>query len=126
MAEGVHADLHEGVPPADEESVAPAPCHHLYMFIDPRNKTPIYVGITMYLQSRLSAHMTSSESAVGEWSRQNGVDPQMILIASFPTRDAARRAEERLIAFVPSLTNRDVQATRSRVLHGATNLRIVA
>lgn len=116
LSEGIHARVYEGISTQEEESVGLPPTRWwVYMFIDPRDAAPIYVGITKDLWTRHSAHMSSGESAVNEWMKMMSVRPLMLPVASFPTRQAARDAEERLIAFVPCLANRDVQATRKRV-----------
>lgn len=77
----------------------------------------IYVGITSDPYARAQAHRHSSESAVKEWALANGVEPRMVEVAKFPTFEAARGAEERLIATLPSLANRDVEFTKRRLRH---------
>lgn len=98
----------------------------LYVFVDPRDTTPIYVGITSDIRARLQSHMHGGKSAVYEWRKLNNIDPVMLLVAEFSTWDLARSAEERLIAIIPCLANRDVRVTRQRVLGGVASLHLVA
>jgi hypothetical protein len=113
VSKDLYEDVHEGVPAA-KEGVGWAKWW-VYMFIDPRNDVPVYVGLTMYLGTRKAAHFSSDQSAVFQWIREHGLRPKMITIGYFPTRIAARQAEEALIAFIPGLVNRDCKATRRRM-----------
>jgi predicted GIY-YIG superfamily endonuclease len=99
--------------PEEEERWPPK--WHVYLMIDPETDSPVYVGLTTRFDSRRTAHFCNSDGPVHQWIRDNGRWPIMVSLGLFYTFDLARRAEERLIAFLPGLVNRDVEPTRRRV-----------
>jgi predicted GIY-YIG superfamily endonuclease/ribosomal protein L40E len=117
LSQGIYAGLHEGLPAREEADPVIWPVyHHVYYWIDPRDRRPIYVGITMDMASRRLSHMHSRESAVYCWMQEHGVRPKMIKMATYATREQARAMEEKLIAIWPGLVNRDVEITARRIM----------
>ncbi len=112
--EDIYERLYEEIP-AEEKSWGRVGPVYVYAFVSPINHQTIYIGITQDPQARKSQHF-SSDCPVGNWRREHGVNPVMILLEKCSTWDIAFYREAFLIAMIPGLINRDVESKRNATL----------
>ena len=120
----VYEGLYEEIQEKTEGSARSGPVF-VYAFISPLNHDTIYIGITQNPQARKSQHFCS-DCPVGNWRREKGVDPVMVLLEKCATYDIAFYREAFLIAMIPGLINRDVESKRNATLRKLVPLVVLA
>ena len=114
LSEEIYEAVHEGISQAGQSSPL-FPGWYVYLMVNPETNYVFYVGMTMKPSKRLAAHLGDRSSAVFTWRQDRDVEPHMVVLAHFRTLEEARKAEEKLISFVPGLVNRDIEITRQRI-----------
>lgn len=118
VSEVLHEEIYEGLYEeiqAEAQSWGNGSPVYVYAFVDPRNHATIYIGITRNPQARKSHHF-NSDCPVGNWRRDQGVDPVMILLEQCATLEMAYYREAFLISMIPNLINRDVESKKNATL----------
>ena len=89
---------------------------YVYMIRDPQRV--VYVGLTSNITQRCASHRR--DGAVGAWAKALhavGIPTEMVTVAYFETKSEAAESERRLIAAIPNLLNKRVNASSGRPLN---------